>query len=373
MKQNRFIKFLLLPASIGIAFFSINVVKADTNSYRLYNPNSGEHFWTISANEKQSLVNAGWKYESVAWCSVSSGKTLILRVYNPNSGEHFYTTSKTEENSLVHVGWKADGTLSYSSGAIPVYRLYDGKFHFYTTSVAEKNTLAKTKGWHYEGIAFYSIAPEYNWHYDATQSSQSGVAGDVHFPQFDYLTSTEAVTQTYQGNNIFYAYNDAVFNFNAQLQADAKSADYANAQARLNWTNAQNKDSLAVSNAKAALDTATTKKNEAQTLVNQAQADVTADQQNNLDPTQDQALLTQYQTNLTTATAVYNTDNTTYQNAVNTLNTLNKQGTNFVRLSYSVSLSNGGKTVKVNFAKTTRTSGVNNVSGFSRSATLAAG
>ena len=33
---------------------------ADMNIYRLYNPNTGEHFYTSSTVEKAGLVNGGW-------------------------------------------------------------------------------------------------------------------------------------------------------------------------------------------------------------------------------------------------------------------------------------------------------------------------
>ena len=255
MKKIKQLQFGLSLAVAGILLFGVGLAHADMNSYRLYNPQTHQHYWTTSGSEKQSLMKSGWHYDGIGWGSVSSAKTPIYRLYS-KSGEHFYTINTTEKDTLIKAGYR------------------------------------------YEGVAFYTIAPEYNWHYDATQSSQSGRAHDVHFPQFDYLTSTEGVTRTYQGNNVFYGYNDAVFNFNAQLQSDAKNADYANAQARKNWLNKQNTAKLAVNNAKAALDTATTKMNEAQTLVNQAQSYVTADQQHNLDATQDQALLAQYQNTL---------------------------------------------------------------------------
>lgn len=35
--------------------------------FRLYNPNSGGHMYTMSETEKKNLVSVGWKYEGVAW------------------------------------------------------------------------------------------------------------------------------------------------------------------------------------------------------------------------------------------------------------------------------------------------------------------
>lgn len=372
VKNTKQVQLWLTLGVSGAILCGVSLAHADMNSYRLYNAKSGQHYWTTSGSEKQSLMKTSWKYEGIGWASVNSGKTKIYRLYNSKNKYHFYTDNSKDITNLKKGGYKVEGIFGYSSGKIPVYRLRkNNKPWMWTSSTKEIKTLEK-QGYVKEGVAFYTIAPEYSWSYDATQGSQSGQPNDVHFPQFDYLTSFEGVTKTYQGNNTFYAYNDAVFNFNAQLQTDAKSADYADAQARRNWTNLQKQDQLAVSNAKAALDTATTKVDEAQTLVNQAQSDVTVDQQHNLDATQDQALLTQYQASLTAAQTVYNTDNTTYQNAVNTLTTLNKQGTNYVQLSYKMGLDSTGKTVTVNFTKTTRSGGNNTKSSFSRSATLAA-
>ena len=38
--------------------------------YRLYNPNSGEHFYTASTNERDELLAAGWHDEGIAWYGV---------------------------------------------------------------------------------------------------------------------------------------------------------------------------------------------------------------------------------------------------------------------------------------------------------------
>lgn len=35
--------------------------------YRVYNPDKGDHMFTASLNEAQSLVNSGWKYEGIAF------------------------------------------------------------------------------------------------------------------------------------------------------------------------------------------------------------------------------------------------------------------------------------------------------------------
>jgi hypothetical protein len=151
--------------------FDIDVcarIKAYTNKtsvkivQRLYNPNSGEHFYTLSIAEKNNLVKAGWKYEGVGWYTLGSGDP-VYRMYNKNAGDHHYTTSKAEKNALVKAGWKYEGISWYSpkKNRVPLYRLYNPNCkaagsHHYTTSKAEKNNLVKA-GWKYEGIGWYGL------------------------------------------------------------------------------------------------------------------------------------------------------------------------------------------------------------------------
>ena len=132
--------------------------------YRLYNPNSGEHFYTKDASEKNNLVSFGWKSEGTAWIAPPSSSIPVYRVYNPNSGEHHYTMNASERDTLVRVGWRDEGIGWYSdeNQRTPMYRLYNpnatGQYeaggHHYTKDVNEKNSLIKA-GWRDEGIGWY--------------------------------------------------------------------------------------------------------------------------------------------------------------------------------------------------------------------------
>lgn len=133
--------------------------------YRLYNKNSGEHFYTSDYDEYLHLIEVGWKNENVAWNPPLQGEN-VYRLYNPNSGEHFFTTNKEEYNQLEKSGWKQEGVAFYSydktkTDAIPVYRLFNpnaknaGSHHF-TISGAEQMALVSA-GWKDEGIAFYAV------------------------------------------------------------------------------------------------------------------------------------------------------------------------------------------------------------------------
>ena len=127
--------------------------------YRLYNPNSGEHFYTGSVAEKDMLVSVGWKYEGVAWYAPSTGEP-VYRLYNGNAGDHHYTLSEAEKDMLVSVGWKYEGVAWYSGGSVPLYRAYNPNAiagsHHYTIDTQEIDGLASL-GWKKEGIAWYAI------------------------------------------------------------------------------------------------------------------------------------------------------------------------------------------------------------------------
>lgn len=129
--------------------------------YRLYNPNSGEHFYTASGYEKEHLVSLGWKYEGVGWVAPSSGDP-VYRLYNKNGSEHHYTMDVNEKDGLVAKGWSYEGIGWYSdtNKEVGVWRQYNpnafANNHNYTVSVTEKNTLIGL-GWKDENIGWYGI------------------------------------------------------------------------------------------------------------------------------------------------------------------------------------------------------------------------
>ncbi len=129
--------------------------------YRMYNPNSGEHFYTANGTERDQLARVGWNYEGVGWYAPESGN-LVYRVYNPNAGDHHYTMSADEKNHLVRLGWRDEGVACYSdvNQAVPLYRAYNPNAragsHNYTMSGGENASLCSV-GWKNEGIAWYGI------------------------------------------------------------------------------------------------------------------------------------------------------------------------------------------------------------------------
>ncbi|QSE76702.1 hypothetical protein JW886_09685 [Lactococcus taiwanensis] len=164
MKLSKKIVALGAIATLGlVGSVTTAHASADTSvpMYRVYNPNSGEHFYTKSAYEKSSLVSRGWRYEGIGWNAPTSG-SAVYRVYNPNSGEHFYTKSAYEKSVLVSRGWRYEGVEWHTGNSgTPLYRVYNPNSgeHFYTKSAYEKSSLV-SHGWRYEGIAWYGVSSQ---------------------------------------------------------------------------------------------------------------------------------------------------------------------------------------------------------------------
>lgn len=132
--------------------------------FRLYNPYTGEHFYTSSLPERTNLISTGWRGEGVGWVAVKSSNTPVYRLYNKyvTGGDHHYTTSAEERDNLVKEGWIAEGTGWYSDDAqgttlLRQYNPYaETGTHNYTTSQSENDNLVK-EGWLAEGIAWYGV------------------------------------------------------------------------------------------------------------------------------------------------------------------------------------------------------------------------
>ena len=133
--------------------------------FRLYNPYTGEHFYTSNSSEKANLVKIGWKDEGIGWVAPTKSNAPVYRLNNPFSadGDHHYTMSASEKDTLVKAGWQDEGIGWYSveegdSNRIPLYRQYNpwasSGSHNYTADASEQDSLVKA-GWKAEGIAWY--------------------------------------------------------------------------------------------------------------------------------------------------------------------------------------------------------------------------
>lgn len=143
------------------------VVKANdvVGMNRVYNPNSGEHFYTASAYEVCHLAAVGWNYEGTGWVGSRSSNAPVYRLYSGT--DHHYTLDANEKAHLVSVGWSDEGIGWYSDDAkgVPLYRQFNPNVqpsapqnnsgsHNYTTSKGENDKLVSL-GWREEGIGWY--------------------------------------------------------------------------------------------------------------------------------------------------------------------------------------------------------------------------
>ena len=144
------------------AHWKVNPKQPTRSMYRLYNPNSGEHFYTANPTERATLKKVGWHDEGVGWVAPAKSSTPVYRMYNPNAGDHHYTMNASERDMLVRAGWKYEGIGWYSAtnaGRKPVYREYNPNAksgsHNYTLNWAEHKHLGAI-GWSLEGVAWYA-------------------------------------------------------------------------------------------------------------------------------------------------------------------------------------------------------------------------
>ncbi len=132
------------------------------NAYRLYNPNSGEHFYTEELKERDYLIKIGWRDEGVGWIAPKLSTVSVYRLYNKNAGDHHYTVSVNERDELKRLGWKDEGIGWYSDEgkSVPLFRQYNPNAkagaHNYTPDEKENDYLVKV-GWRAEGIAWYGL------------------------------------------------------------------------------------------------------------------------------------------------------------------------------------------------------------------------
>lgn len=137
--------------------------------YRLYNQSADRHVFTTNYTEFNILRQPGngWVDESsrrsgmalVHTANPDSTLLPVFRLYNFQTGEHYYTTDTNEKNFLTSIvppsdprygtiGWRDEGVEGYtpntnSSGTQLVYRLYNtiSGEHFYARSAAERDAI----------------------------------------------------------------------------------------------------------------------------------------------------------------------------------------------------------------------------------------
>ncbi|MDM8553152.1 hypothetical protein QUF75_00260 [Desulfococcaceae bacterium HSG7] len=150
--------------------------------YRFYSNQLLTHFFTKNTNEKDTLISTFsddvWRYEGVSWYvhqDSSSGAAPLYRFYSDHLKRHFYTISTNEKDSIIAnfpvEMWRYEGVAWYvyetsQSGTLPVYRFYSDTLqsHLYTMDENEKNYIVANypvEMWRYEGVAYYAYPSGY--------------------------------------------------------------------------------------------------------------------------------------------------------------------------------------------------------------------
>lgn len=126
--------------------------------YRLYNPYSHEHLFTIDSLEKDKLASIGWSFEgSVGKVGTHGEKGGVYRLYNKTSGEHHYTMDEDEVAHCVKAGWINEGVKFFSvdEGELAMYSMYNPYekefYHHYTSDAGEMAKMVHD-GWRKETI-----------------------------------------------------------------------------------------------------------------------------------------------------------------------------------------------------------------------------
>jgi hypothetical protein len=202
--------------------------------YRFYNVTNGDHFYTASESEKNSIIatpNFAYKYEGTAFYAYknqAADTVPVHRFYNKTNGDHFYTISETEKNSILgpnqYYTYEGIGFYAFPSqiaNALPIYRLYNGIDHFYTISAVEKRYLV-SKGlgqdisvglWYYskEAIQDKSFRIDANKPYNIKNKNGNIIAQigadtttEVTYDSDGYLEISGSITSTLVDDSVTF-------------------------------------------------------------------------------------------------------------------------------------------------------------------------
>lgn len=143
--------------------------------YRFYRPDSGTHFYTTSAAERDRIAGmneaGGYWYEGPVGfvlkpAGAPAGTQELTRFYRPApyfTGTHFYTSTRSERDRVLTMPeYRLDGIAAAvhtraGAGLVPMYRFFrpGTGTHFYTTSATEVERVKQVPEYEFEGVAFY--------------------------------------------------------------------------------------------------------------------------------------------------------------------------------------------------------------------------
>jgi hypothetical protein len=143
--------------------------------YRYFDTSTGNHFYTISANEKAQIDRTmpAFRYEGVQWATPDDGPDTVdvFRFYDTKTQDHFLTTSVYERDSLIgNSSYQYEGVAfeAYASaegaGHVTLHRFYNkitGVHHLSANAEETASILsgAQGQGWVDEGTAFTVHVP----------------------------------------------------------------------------------------------------------------------------------------------------------------------------------------------------------------------
>src|SRR5438876_4145128 len=119
------------------------------------------------------MARSGYHWERIE-CGVfppntaqPPGSVPLFRLFNPDTGDHFYTADANErDRAASQFGYRTEGVACFvmpgpSPGVIQLYRMWNGDAHdhFYTTDVNERNRAQAVSGYADEGIAGFVFPP----------------------------------------------------------------------------------------------------------------------------------------------------------------------------------------------------------------------
>jgi len=138
--------------------------------YRFLHTNRGGHLYTISAAERDNIINhlPQYAFEGIKFsvqANAENGSTAVYRFFNIHTGIHLYTISEVERDAVMQMPqYNYEGVKFYVyaqevAGSAAVYRFFNHVRggHLYTISEIERDSLMDSPQWNYEGIKFYVL------------------------------------------------------------------------------------------------------------------------------------------------------------------------------------------------------------------------
>ena len=133
---------------------AVVVATTTTNVYRFYNPNSGEHFFSL--NQSEVNTGQGWQKEGIGFLVLKnnvSGANPIYRCFSPSISLHFVSGDvNCEATAITNEGMYGYVYSSQYPNTVPLYRCYNAsnRDHMETTASSEC-----TNNYALEGVTGY--------------------------------------------------------------------------------------------------------------------------------------------------------------------------------------------------------------------------